>query len=111
MKRVLVTPRSLTNGDHPAFERLRSDGWEILLGPRGRLPEETELCSLVPGCQGWIAGVEPITPRILDAATDLRVISRNGSGVDNIPLHETSRRGITVLRPQEPTLREWPSLL
>ena len=98
MKRVLVTPRSLTHGDHPAFGRLRQAGWEIVLGPKGRLPEEEELCGLVQGCAGWIAGVEPVTPKILAAATELRVISRNGSGIDNIPLVEAAQRGITVLR-------------
>ncbi|MGA7130148.1 MAG: NAD(P)-dependent oxidoreductase [Chthoniobacterales bacterium] len=98
MKRVLVTPRSLTNGDHPAFARLRQGGWEIVLGPKGRLPEEEELCDLVQGCVGWIAGVEPVTAKVLAAAKALRVISRNGSGIDNIPLVDATQRGITVLR-------------
>jgi D-3-phosphoglycerate dehydrogenase len=98
VKRVLVTPRSLTHNDHPAFYRLRQAGWEIVLGPKGRLPEEVELCDLVRGCLGWIAGVEPVTAKVLAAADALKVISRNGSGVDNIPLVETAQRGITVLR-------------
>lgn len=98
MKRVLVTPRSLTHGDHPAFERLRQAGWDVVLGPKGRLPDEEELCDLVQGCVGWIAGVEPVSPKVLAAAKMLRVISRNGSGVDNIPLADAAQRGITVLR-------------
>jgi D-3-phosphoglycerate dehydrogenase / 2-oxoglutarate reductase len=98
VRRILVTPRSLTHGDHPAFERLRRAGWEIVLGPKGRLPEEEELCQLVRGCEGWIAGVEPVTPKVLAAANVLRVISRNGSGIDNIPLVDAAQRGITVLR-------------
>jgi D-3-phosphoglycerate dehydrogenase / 2-oxoglutarate reductase len=98
VKRVLVTPRSLTNGDHPAFERLRRAGWEIVLGPNGRLPDEGELCQLIQGCLGWIAGVEPVTAKVLAAAKALKVISRNGSGIDNIPLAEATQRGITVLR-------------
>ncbi|MBV8274229.1 MAG: oxidoreductase [Verrucomicrobia bacterium] len=98
MKRVLVTPRSLTHGDHPAFERLRQAGWEIVLGPQGRLPEEAELGDLVQGCVGWIAGVEPVTPKVLAAAKELRVISRNVSGIDNIPLVDAAHLGITVLR-------------
>ena len=98
MRRVLVTPRSLTHSDHPAFGRLRQAGWEIVLGPKGRLPEEAELCELVQGCVGWIAGVEPVSPKVLAAANELRVISRNGSGIDNIPLVDAAQRGITVLR-------------
>ena len=98
MKRVLVTPRSLTHSDHPAFQRLRQAGWEIVLGPKGRLPDEVELGELVRGCLGWIAGVEPVTPKVLAAADALKVISRNGSGIDNIPMGEAAQRGITVLR-------------
>jgi D-3-phosphoglycerate dehydrogenase len=88
----------LTHGDHPAFERLRQAGWDVVLGPKGRLPEEEELCDLVQGCVGWIAGVEPVSPKVLAAAKMLRVISRNGSGADNIPLADAAQRGITVLR-------------
>jgi D-3-phosphoglycerate dehydrogenase len=88
----------LTHSDHPAFQRLRQAGWEIVLGPKGRLPDEVELCELVRGCLGWIAGVEPVTPKVLAAADALKVISRNGSGIDNIPMGEAAQRGVTVVR-------------
>jgi D-3-phosphoglycerate dehydrogenase / 2-oxoglutarate reductase len=97
MRRILVTPRSLTGPEHPAIEALRNQGWEIVFGPAGRLPEEAELLQLLPGCDGWLAGVEPISVQVLETAKQLRVISRNGSGIDNIPLAEAKRRGITVL--------------
>jgi D-3-phosphoglycerate dehydrogenase / 2-oxoglutarate reductase len=97
MRRILVTPRSLSGSEHPAIQLLRDQGWEIVFGPRGRLPEEAELLQLVPGCEGWLAGVEPISVRVLDAAKQLQVISRNGSGIDNIPLEEAKGRGIAVL--------------
>jgi len=47
---------------------------------------------------GWLAGVEPIGPRVLAAAKGLKVISRNGTGVDNIDLSEASAHGIRVER-------------
>jgi D-3-phosphoglycerate dehydrogenase / 2-oxoglutarate reductase len=97
MKRILVTPRSLSGSGHPAIQMLRNQGWEIAFGPRGRLPDETELLQLLPGCEGWLAGVEPVSVRVLDSAKQLRVISRNGSGIDNIPLEGAKERGITVL--------------
>jgi D-3-phosphoglycerate dehydrogenase / 2-oxoglutarate reductase len=97
MRRILVTPRSLSASEHPAIQLLRDQGWEVIFGPRGRLPEEAELLQLLPGCAGWLAGVEPISVRVLDAAKQLQVISRNGSGIDNIPLEEAKGRGITVL--------------
>ena len=97
MRRILVTPRSLSASEHPAIQLLRDQGWEVIFGPRGRLPEEAELLRLLPGCTGWLAGVEPISVRVLDAANQLQVISRNGSGIDNIPLEEAKGRGIAVL--------------
>ncbi len=97
MKRILITPRSLTGSQHPAIQLLRDQGWEIIFGPSGRLPDEAELLQLVPGCEGWLAGVEPITIQVLNAADQLKVISRNGSGVDNIALERAKERGIAVL--------------
>jgi D-3-phosphoglycerate dehydrogenase len=69
-----------------------------VLGPAGRQPTEDELIQLLPSCIGYLAGVEPVTSRILEAATDLRVISRNGTGVDNIDLPAAQARGIVVRR-------------
>jgi D-3-phosphoglycerate dehydrogenase / 2-oxoglutarate reductase len=97
--RILVTPRSLTRSpDHPALQFLRAAGAEIVLGPAGRFPTEAELLGLLPGVVGWVAGVEPIGERVLTAAIDLRVISRNGTGVDAIDLPAAAARGIQILR-------------
>jgi phosphoglycerate dehydrogenase-like enzyme len=64
----------------------------------GKQPGESELLALLPGCIGYLAGIEPITARVLDGAGNLRVISRNGTGVDNIDLAAAETRGIAVLR-------------
>ncbi|MDT7747216.1 MAG: D-3-phosphoglycerate dehydrogenase / 2-oxoglutarate reductase, partial [Pseudonocardiales bacterium] len=79
MPRVLITPRSRTPAGVSALPEqapLREAGFELVTGPAGRLPAESELLELVPGCVGWLAGVEKIGADVLDAATDLRVISR-----------------------------------
>jgi D-3-phosphoglycerate dehydrogenase len=96
--KILVTPRSLTRTDHPALDLLREQGWELVFSASGQMPDEANLLQLVGGCDGWLAGVEPITAAILAGADRLRVISRNGSGVDNIELAEAERRGIKVVR-------------
>jgi D-3-phosphoglycerate dehydrogenase len=99
--RVLVTPRSLTqDGLHAVaeLEPLRLAGFDLVAGPAGRLPSESELLELVPGCAGWLAGVEKIGAQVLAAATELRVISRNGTGVDAVDLGAARRAGIRVER-------------
>jgi D-3-phosphoglycerate dehydrogenase len=94
-----VTPRSLTGPDAPELAPLAEAGLEIVRAPAGRRPAEDELLTLVPGCVGWLAGVEPIPRRVLAAgAPGLRVISRNGAGVDNIDLDAARELGIDVLR-------------
>ena len=98
MPRILVTPRSVTSEGHPALERLARAGFEVVMPPAGKMPTAADLKQLVPGCVGWLAGVEPITDDVLSAASDLRVISRNGTGVDAIDLDSARRRGIEIRR-------------
>ena len=52
----------------------------------------------MPGCAGWLAGVEKITDKVLREARGLKAISRNGTGVDSIDLEACKRLGIAVLR-------------
>jgi D-3-phosphoglycerate dehydrogenase len=94
--RILVTPRSLTERPHPALERLRAAGAHLIMSRPGQTPREDELLSLVPGISGWLAGVEPVSPAVIAAATSLRCISRNGTGVDNLPLAVLKDRGIVL---------------
>lgn len=96
-ERILVTPRSLTAEPHPDVERLRERGFEIVYSTAGAMPTEDELLALVPGCVGWLAGAEPVAPRIIDAAGDLKVISRNGVGVDNLPVDLLAKRGVKIM--------------
>lgn len=96
MARILVTPRSATKSGHPALEPLREAGHEVVFCTPGAMPDEDELLRLLPGCEGYLAGVEPITARVLEAAASLRVIARNGTGVDNIDLAAAERCGIRV---------------
>ena len=98
MGKILVTPRSVTKGGHPSLAQITQAGHEVVLGPAGRQPTEDELLELLPPCIGYLAGVEPVTARVLAAATNLRAISRNGTGVDNVDLAAAEAKGIKVLR-------------
>lgn len=96
--KILVTPRSVTRDGHPSLEKFKAAGFDVIFCQPGVQPDEAELSALLPGCEGYLAGVEPVTASVLAAATDLRVISRNGTGVDNIDLDAAAARGIAVLR-------------
>lgn len=98
MSRILVTPRSLTRAPVAELARLQEAGHTLVFSTPGTLPGEEELRRLLPGCVGWLAGVEPITAHVLEAADALVAISRNGVGVDNIDLAAARERSIAVLR-------------
>lgn len=98
MARILVTPRSVTRQGHPALKRLEACGYEVVLGPADRQPSEAELLSLLPGCVGYLAGVEPVRAQVLAAAAPtLKAISRNGTGTDSIDVAAAHRFGVKVL--------------
>jgi D-3-phosphoglycerate dehydrogenase len=44
-----------------------------------------------------LRGSKPVTARVLAAAPALRVIAKNGAGVDSVDLPEATRRGIAVM--------------
>lgn len=96
--KVLVTPRSLTRNGHPALGRLAESGYEVIFCTTGVQPDEKELLTLAPQCVGYLAGVERISARVLEASPGLKVISRNGTGVDKIDLAAAEACGVTICR-------------
>jgi phosphoglycerate dehydrogenase-like enzyme len=98
MSKVLITPRSLTRDGHPSLELLKEAGYDVVFSKPGKQPTEEELVALLPGCVGYLAGVEKITAAAIAAAEELRVISRNGSGIDNIDLAAAEKNGIAICK-------------
>ncbi len=98
MNGILVTPRSLSKGGHPALAPLVEAGFDLIMPTPGETPDEEALIAALPGCVGWLAGVEPVSERVLEAADRLKVISRNGTGVDNLPLRAMEARAIELRR-------------
>jgi D-3-phosphoglycerate dehydrogenase len=96
--KILITPRSVTQNGHPSFQRLKDAGYETIFCNPGKLPDEAELMRLLPGCVGYLCGIETVAGRLLRVAPELRAISRNGTGVDNIDLDAAKAQGICVLR-------------
>ncbi len=96
--RILVTPRSATRDGHHSLQKLTAAGYETVFCRPGALPTEEELMALLPGCVGYLAGVENVPAGVLEAARELRAISRNGTGADAIDTTAAERLGIRILR-------------
>ncbi|ATG52111.1 oxidoreductase [Brachybacterium vulturis] len=99
--RILITPRSLTSAgvDTVAeLEPLRRAQFELVAAPAGEVPDPAELTSLLSTGEvvGWLAGVERISADVLESASSLRIIARNGVGADSIDLEAAKRCGIEV---------------
>ena len=96
---VLVTVGPFLNepGEHKRI--IQEAGCELVDAVTHRLNEE-QMEAAIPGIDGIILGLERITPRIVRAATRLRVISRYGVGIDNIDLEACTEAGIVVTSTQ-----------
>lgn len=96
MKKVYITPRSITQNGHPSLEKLKRAGFTLVYGPPGKQPSEEEQLKVLPECVAYLAGIEPIRANVLKAAKNLKIISRNGVGTDNIDLKAAEQLGIKV---------------
>lgn len=94
--RVLVTPTSFGRGDADLRPTLEAAVGQVLYSPHSRPLTAAELAELLPGCDGYIAGLDDVSAAALAAADRLRVIARYGAGVDRIDLAAAAARGIVV---------------
>src|SRR5437660_7598318 len=94
--RVLITPRAFLDLDGEHKTILKQAGYEIVANPRPRTLTEDEMAAYVPGMEALIVGDDPVTHRVLDRATGLKVISKFGTNVDNIDVDVAAARGIPV---------------
>ncbi|MEO6054899.1 MAG: phosphoglycerate dehydrogenase [Chthoniobacterales bacterium] len=98
--KILITTSSFGVKDTASKDILISQGCQIITNPHGRTLTEEEVDALLKEHRpdGMIAGVEPLTENVLtNAAPHLRVISRCGTGLDNVNLEIAKKRGITVV--------------
>jgi D-3-phosphoglycerate dehydrogenase len=94
--KILVSSRSFGKSDNQPIEELKKSGFDLVLNPYGRKLKENELSELGKGAVGMIAGTEQITETLLKNADSLKVISRAGTGLDNIDLHAAEKYAISV---------------
>jgi len=104
MKIVLTSPSSFGEISKEPFDLLKKNGFEVINNPFGRRLNENEVIDLAKYCIGIVAGVEPLTKKVIDALPKLKCISRVGVGMDNVDLDYAKERGITVTNtPDGPT--------
>ena len=103
--KIAITTSSFARFSDEPLRLLREAGIEYVLNDKGRALTEDEAIKILEGCDGVAAGTEPLTKKVMDAVPGLRVISRCGTGVDNVDLAAAAARNILVRNtPDGPTL-------
>lgn len=96
-RKVLITPRSARDPSHPSIQRLIQSGYSpVFPADRESLPNLDAQLRFAPEIVGYVAGVEQIGEEFFSQAPLLRVISRNGVGVDSIDLEAAERHSVAV---------------
>ncbi len=95
--KILVTPTSMqANKANPALDRLKSFADEIIYNEKGRPLTEDELLEVLPECDGYLAGLDQVTGKVLRACPNLKAISRYGVGYERVDLAVANEMGIMV---------------
>jgi len=103
--KVLITTSSFAAYSTEPLDQLIHQGYEAILNPfRTKITKEQAIQLYKEDVDGVIAGTEIIDKEILASARRLKVISRCGSGVDNIDIAFAKKKGIKVFTtPDAPT--------
>jgi len=102
MNSFVISTSSFDTGNNPAIQRLLQQGFQVITNPHKRKLTEDEIIELLSsGATGLIAGIEPLTGRVLQSSPNLKVISRCGAGMDSVDLAAAKNHGIQVLNTPE----------
>lgn len=93
---ILVTPTSYAQHDARLRTELEALVGRVTYNNTGKPLSSAQLATLLPGVDGYIAGLDTIDAGALAAADSLRVVARYGVGTDNVDLVNARARGITV---------------
>ena len=93
---ILVTPTSYGKDDPRLRTELEALVGRVTYNETGKPLTSAQLAALLPGVDGFIAGLDAIDAEALAAADSLRIIARYGVGTNNVDLAAAQARGIVV---------------
>ena len=97
IRKILISTSSFGVAGNDSLRKLADDGFELVLNPHCRRLNETEAIELLDNdVIAMIAGVEPLTRKVLTHAKQLKVISRCGTGMDNVDIDAANELGILL---------------
>jgi D-3-phosphoglycerate dehydrogenase len=94
--KILVTPTSFSRYDKNLALNLEKAVGKVIYNTTGKPLNERDLSPLVLDIDGYIAGLDEITENVIQNAPNLKIISRYGTGTDNVDLKAAKNAGIYV---------------
>ncbi|PWJ48500.1 phosphoglycerate dehydrogenase [Faecalicatena contorta] len=95
--KILVTPTSLQpNKGGEALKVLQEFSNDLVFNELGRPLTEDELIPLLKDCDGYVAGLDYVTEKVISSCPNLKVISRYGAGYDRVDIAAAKANGIPV---------------
>lgn len=102
MTTLVISTSSFDIDNNPPLQHLLENGLKIITNPHRRKLTEDEIIELLGNdVVGLIAGIEPLTERVMQSTKHLKVISRCGAGLDSVDLVAARKYGISVLNTPE----------
>jgi D-3-phosphoglycerate dehydrogenase len=96
MPKVLITTVPFGNKNRLPLDLLEDNNIDYLINPLNKKLTEDELAEMIGDFDVIIAGTEPITKKVMSVASNLKMISRVGIGLDSVDLLEAKKRKISV---------------
>ena len=96
MAKVLITTVPFGEKSRLPIELLENAGIEYLINPLNKKLSEDQLFEMVKDFDVIIAGTEPITRKVINKASHLKLISRVGIGLDSVDLIAAQKSNIKV---------------
>ena len=98
MEKIFIATTTFCQFSKEPMKLLAKKDFQIILNGKNRKLRYSELKNDISKFDGVIAGTEEYDRHMLDAAENLKVISRVGVGLDNIDLDYASEKGIKVFK-------------
>lgn len=96
MPKALITTVPFGDKNRLPLELLENAGIDYVINPLNKKLTEDQLADMVTNFDVLIAGTEIISDKVMARASNLKLISRVGVGLDGVDLMAAKKRGIRV---------------
>jgi len=95
-KKILVSSPTFGKYSPESRERLREYGCEFDDLLRTDDPDRETILSHVEDAAAWVVGYTPVDEEALSRASNLEIVAKHGTGVDNVDLEAAKEHGVVV---------------